>query len=145
MNSIRYFALLLFLPIAVPAQSPERAALEAIYHATDGPNWNESDGWLSDRPLEEWHGVFAVDDSVYELRLPDKGLSGEVPAELALLTRLRVLDLRWNNLRGPLPDTFTNMPRLQEVWLASNELTGEIPASLAYLRSWSCWICPTTN
>ena len=35
----------------------DRAALVALYHATDGPNWTDNTGWLSDVPLEAWVGV----------------------------------------------------------------------------------------
>ena len=43
-------------PVPTPA-GPDRAALVVLYHATDGPNWDSSRNWLSDRPLGEWHGV----------------------------------------------------------------------------------------
>ena len=36
--------------------SPDRAALEALYNATGGPDWVRQDGWLTDRPLGEWEG-----------------------------------------------------------------------------------------
>ena len=29
----------------------DRAALTALYEATDGPNWTENDNWLTDAPL----------------------------------------------------------------------------------------------
>ena len=36
----------------------ERAALAALYHGTDGDNWDVEDhNWLSDMPLGEWLGV----------------------------------------------------------------------------------------
>ena len=35
----------------------DRAALEALYHASDGPNWAIAWNWLSDAPLGEWFGV----------------------------------------------------------------------------------------
>ena len=31
--------------------NPDRAALEALYRATDGPNWINDDNWLTDAPL----------------------------------------------------------------------------------------------
>ena len=41
--------------------SPEmdKAALVALYNATDGPNWTNNKNWLSDAPVGEWHGVTA--------------------------------------------------------------------------------------
>ena len=35
----------------------DRAALTALYHSTDGPNWRENAHWVSDEPLEGWYGV----------------------------------------------------------------------------------------
>ena len=35
----------------------ERAALVALYGATDGPNWVDAENWLTDAPLGEWYGV----------------------------------------------------------------------------------------
>ena len=39
--------------------SPDRAALVAFYEATDGPNWVNNAGWLTDAPLGDWYGVDA--------------------------------------------------------------------------------------
>ena len=35
----------------------ERAALVALYNATDGTNWVFNTNWLSDKPVGEWYGV----------------------------------------------------------------------------------------
>ena len=42
--------------------SPDRAALVALYNATDGPNWTNNSGWLTDTPVGQWYGV-ATNDS----------------------------------------------------------------------------------
>ena len=34
-----------------------RDALVALYNATDGPNWENNDNWLSDKFIGEWYGV----------------------------------------------------------------------------------------
>ena len=72
----------------------DREALVALYHATDGPNWLRDSNWLTDAPLEDWHGVSTDEDGrVTELKLPANEMSGTIPAELGNLDRLRVLDL----------------------------------------------------
>ncbi len=38
-------------------ENPERAALVALYEATNGPNWVNNANWLTDAPLGEWYGV----------------------------------------------------------------------------------------
>ena len=42
------------LPTSVDS---DRAALVALYESTDGPNWVNSENWLTDAPLGEWYGV----------------------------------------------------------------------------------------
>ncbi len=37
-------------------ENPGRAALVALYEATDGPNWVNNENWLTDAPLGEWFG-----------------------------------------------------------------------------------------
>ena len=38
-------------------ENTDRAALVALYNATDGPNWIDNTNWLSEAPLGEWYGV----------------------------------------------------------------------------------------
>ena len=35
----------------------DKAALTALYNATDGANWTTSTNWTSDMALSAWHGV----------------------------------------------------------------------------------------
>ena len=44
----------------ITVNNPDRAALVALYEATDGPNWANSQKWLTDAPLREWYGVETV-------------------------------------------------------------------------------------
>ena len=86
----------------------DRAALVALYHATNGDNWGANTNWLSDVPLGQWHGVTTDKDGrVIELVLgwryfldgtgrrygPEMKMAGELPAELGDLDRLRELHL----------------------------------------------------
>ncbi|KAM0929491.1 hypothetical protein ACQ4PT_001560 [Festuca glaucescens] len=63
-----------------------------------------------------------------ELSLPSRGLFGEIPAEIWRLEKLEVVNLAGNSLQGALPAAFPR--RLRVLNLASNALHGEIPASL---------------
>lgn len=110
-----------------------RCALEALYHATDGPNWSNSDGWFSDAPTGDWYGITTYEGRVREIDLANNGLAGQLPNEIAQLTRLNVIDLRWNELGGPIPDVISNVGSLVKLYLGSNDFTGSIPSSLGYL------------
>ncbi|MDE2963436.1 MAG: hypothetical protein OXU26_05965, partial [Acidobacteriota bacterium] len=116
-------------------QSPaaEREALVAVYNATDGANWSNNRNWLSDEPLEEWHGVTVQDGRVTSLDLNDNQLTGSIPAELGNLVNLRFLVLDYNQLTGAIPAELGDLANLQNLWLANNQLTGSIPSELGNL------------
>ena len=76
-------------PAASGSAETDREALVALYNATDGENWDESENWLSDAPLGEWEGVTTNDDGrVTKLELRANALSGEIPPELGSLPYL---------------------------------------------------------
>ena len=122
----------------ITVENPDRAALVALYEATDGPNWVNNENWLTDAPLAEWYGVETdALDRVVSLRLREYGasfgLNGTIPPEIGNLIRLQVLDLRNNALRGGIPPEVGNLTRLRRLDLSNNQLTGSIPAELGKL------------
>ncbi len=121
---------------AMSSASRDRAALVAIYNATDGPNWKNSTNWLSERPLSEWYGV-ATDSagSVIGLRLSQNKLRGPVPPQLAGLSNLRELWLGGNQLSGSIPLQLANLSNLLLLLLYANELTGPVPSQLGNLSN----------
>ena len=120
-----------------PADSPEdRAVLVALYNATDGANWRNSNNWLSGRPIREWHNVVNdVDGRVTSLWLYYNGLTGTLPAELASLSNLERLGLGGNQLTGTIPVELASLSNLERLDLGSNQLTGTIPVELASLSN----------
>ena len=134
----------LHLPFCTPSvnSNEDRGALVALYQATDGLNWDNSDNWLSrTRPLEEWYGVTTdLNGRVIKLDLRHNNLSGEMPQELGNLTSLRVLLLDFNQLTGSIPPELGNLSNLQYLhmnggYLTENKLTGEIPSALGNLAN----------
>jgi len=106
-------SLLLFVPAAAVHAQTERDALMALYRATNGPGWEDSANWGSDRPLREWDGVSTNDaGQVIALRLNDNGLTGRIPPEIAFLTRLELLSLARNGL-CPLPPEIGGLANLR--------------------------------
>ena len=112
----------------------EREVLEALYHATGGPNWRNRSNWLSAAPLSEWDGVFTDGNGrVTSLELGGNNLSGRIPAELSGLTHLQKLHLQVNELSGTIPPALGQLARLERIDLAANELSGRIPPQLGRL------------
>ena len=102
------------MPTATATATPEpedtgsietdRAALVALYNATDGENWANNENWLSDRPLWDWYGVNTDHlGRVSWLGLWDNELTGSIPPELGSLTNLEGLYLGGNELTGSIP------------------------------------------
>ena len=92
--------------------STDRAALAALYNATDGANWLNNRNWLSNGPMGEWHGVTTDSDG-----------------------RVTRLDLRYNQLTGEIPAELGSLAGLEGLYLDNNQLTGEIPAETGDLTS----------
>ena len=116
--------------------STDRAALVALYNATDGANWGHKDNWQSEAPMGEWHGVTTNSDGrVTHLDLFNNQLTGEIPAELGDLTNLEGLYLSFNQLTGGIPAELGDLTNLEVLDLFNNQLTGEIPAELGDLTN----------
>ena len=131
----------------ITVENPDRAALVALYEATDGPNWVSNEGWLTDAPLGEWYGVDTNGpgrvirlylggrwDSEAQVYIPH-GLTGPIPPELGSLANLTVLNLGSNQLTGPIPPELGSLADLTSLSLSGNELTGPIPPELGSLAN----------
>ena len=123
----------------------DRAALGALYNATDGANWHDKDKWQSEDPMGEWYGVITNSDGrVTHLELSSNQLTGEIPAVLGSLTNLAELSLYSNELTGEIPAALGSLTSLRELRLSSNQLTGEIPAELGSLTNLR-WLYLSSN
>ena len=68
--------------LAQGSVAEDRAALVALYNATDGANWTNNTNWLSNGALSAWHGVTTdANGLVRFLSLVQNALSGTIPAE----------------------------------------------------------------
>ena len=125
-------------PAALPdderAIALERAALIALYEATDGPNWTDSANWLSDRHVAHWRGVSVNDvGQVVGLDLARNRLDGHIPASIGQLAQLRHLALWGNKLSGQIPSSLSNLHYLNQLFVYDNLLSGQLPVELMNL------------
>lgn len=132
-------------------------ALVALYDATDGPNWENRDGWLADNRPFGWYGVICQSGSVRTVNLGQNGLTGAIlpaeignlrnlerlsstgglislPPEIGNLTRLTSLSLAFNELSA-LPVQLGNLTNLESLAVSFNNLEGDITAVFAPLRA----------
>ena len=115
----------------------DRAALIALFNATDGVNWTNTANWQTDMPLGRWFGVSVrgLPRRVSGLYLGRNRLAGAIPAQLGNLTNLTRLDLVGNQLRGTIPAEISHLSNLWYLNLSENRLSGAIPAGLARLTN----------
>ena len=121
---------------AVATVAGDRAVLAVLYEATNGPDWDDVDNWLTDAPLNAWHGVETdTRGRVQSLILVDNNLSGEIPPELGGLANLETLWLTNNNLSGGIPPELGKLVSLYSLTIQINNLTGDIPPELGNLHN----------
>lgn len=117
------------------AVTPDRVALTALYGEAGGAHWQAAGNWLSEAPLQDWHGVETDDEGhVTAIDLGYNNLKGRLPPELALMDRLQTLRLIGNGLTGPIPPELARLDRLATLDLSVNLLTGPIPPDLGRLE-----------
>ncbi|MFT5144584.1 MAG: hypothetical protein ACI84D_003220, partial [Thalassolituus oleivorans] len=123
-------------PRAADAQvaPADSLALAALFNATDGPNWNRSDNWLTGN-VDDWFGVSTDAGRVSGVNLLNNGLTGTLFLGLGVLTGMRSLDLSQNALSGSIPADLGNLSSLTWLSLDGNGLTGAIPPELGQLTS----------
>ncbi|KAG2246291.1 hypothetical protein Bca52824_085919 [Brassica carinata] len=65
--------------------------------------------------------------SIKNLILRNCNLTGELPAYLGQRLKLKLLDLSFNKLSGPIPATYSALSDVDNIYFTSNMLTGEVP------------------
>ena len=54
----------------------DKAALIAMFHSTNGAQWLNQRGWLTDAPVGEWYGVTVEGERVVTIELSENNLRG---------------------------------------------------------------------
>lgn len=136
-NDFGYFGFCAY-DINLPCH-PDFQELINFYNATNGPSWTNKTGWQngsagSDCNVCNWFGVTCNDeDRVMEIRLPNNGLSGTLPASMTNIGLLKTLVLYDNNFSGALPTWFSGFLHIETIDLGGNNYSGTLPANLALI------------
>ena len=119
----------------------DRIALGRLYSATNGPDWTENTNWLTDAPVDEWHGIGVWADFPFQgpgpiviLNLNNNNLDGSMPMDVGQLWTLEELNLGSNRISGEIPATIGKLENLGKLNLSDNQLSGEIPPELGRLE-----------
>jgi len=120
----------------------ECQALVTFYEATDGPNWVDNTGWLETTTPCTWYGLTCAASHVDTLSLFYNDLQGQLPAALADLPQLRVLDLHNNAITGQIPAEVGRLSNLVQLDLSVNQLSGSLPATLGDLSNLQWLVLP---
>ncbi|CAB9503969.1 leucine rich repeat [Seminavis robusta] len=129
-----------------PYRQLQRFALVTLYYATNGEAWDVNENWLSNALHEclwqtkgeglQGDGITRQcdpDGNFLYLYLTKNRLSGSLPPELGLLTKLEAFDVATNSIRGTIPSQIGLMTSLYELILNVNQLTGEVPSEIGQL------------
>jgi hypothetical protein len=82
----------------------QRWILTMLFYELDGPNWENAKSFLTGESECLWDGITCnTSNKVTQIVLPNNGLLGVIPPELADLDELTKLDLRGNRLEGDVP------------------------------------------
>ena len=152
-----------YLRTTTPAHRvAQRYSMAVLYHALNGREWNSDRYWLEpgvhecdfvgvvceeiiipavslaealelDELPEDVEGV--PERIVVAIDLPENGLRGELPREIAGLPMLRRLNLWSNAISGSIPSQVGTLSNLVTVKLDDNALTGYVPSDLGRLAS----------
>jgi len=128
----------LWAQVYVPVD--DRQALIDLYHATDGDNWFDNEGWLGERGTEcSWRGVrcacgfctIGSETFVNGLNLSNNNLIGTLPDSLRnLFILLGTFDLSQNQLSGSLPDDVWGIKDAGSFDLSDNRFSGVLPFAI---------------
>ena len=123
----------LFLSAAGPTNPDDVEALKALYNATNGKGWDNSDRWLQGDPCSNhWNGITCSPEGrVTKIDLHNNGLTGHIPPQLAKASQLLELTLLSNKLTGEIPPEIYAMKSLQVLSIYDNQLTGSLPQTIS--------------
>lgn len=114
------------------SRSGDEQALEDLYAATNGSNWDNRSGWGSNMSLSDnIYGVTTeqIDGElrVTEIDLRNNSLAGSIDIpELANLKELRMFNVMINDLNSDFPDAITQATNLEYLYLSGSDGTSDL-------------------
>ena len=150
---------LIITELQAQCQEQDYIALRALYLNTSGDNWTNKDNWPDSiqfvnnavmpagTNVGTWYGVTTDMDGCVtcidmdgnpDCAWPNDGgnrLTGRIPDEIGLLSKLSILRLKDNQLSGSIPSQIGDLTNLTYLDLVRNEISGEIPSEILGLTN----------
>ncbi len=108
-----------------------RKVLVDLYNQTNGSRWTNKDNWCSDKPIEEWKGVYYRFPDYLQIYLSNNNLTGSIPESIGNLTELQMFNIDYNKITGKLPSSIGNLKNLEYFYINNNSLSGSLPKEFA--------------
>jgi hypothetical protein len=129
-----------------PIELAQRYAVLVLYYACDGERW--LNGFDLDEftsiPTCEWENgetFLCQNNAITDVILEARGLVGQLPDELALLSNLKTLELASNSLKGTIPDSFIEKASVLGMYHTTHVFHLHIVARMCLLIDilFCCW------
>jgi hypothetical protein len=93
-----------------------RYLLSRLFALWDGTRWQERAHWLTNATECEWYGITCNNAGIItRIDLPSNYLRGTLDSALVLLTELQRLNLKGNELYGPIPSELSSLTSLGKI------------------------------
>ena len=119
-------------------QKVQRFVMATLFFSTDGLNWINSDGWLTDSDECTWFSYTDLCDgsgNLLQVDLRDNSMVGTVPVEVSWLQVLEKFNLRENHISGSIPSELGELRSLAFLQFTDNDMTGTLPSELARIEN----------
>lgn len=112
--------------------------LKALELELEGDNNKDALNWSTQTDYTKWTGVEFDGSKLVKLELPNQGLSGTIPAELANFESLDYIDLSGNNLTGGIPAGLAKLKATTFI-VSGNNLEGKVAADFVDNANYESW------
>jgi len=107
----------------------ERSVLSLLYETAGGQSWRRQQNW-NNKTLSvcEWQGITCnTNGLVSVIDLKNNDLLGPLISDVGFLKELHTLEFSKNNLSGTIPSELGKLDNLERLILYDNDFTGTIP------------------